>query len=103
MRELPASANFPGIGAALAPRLSPDGYVVITHILPQADEDVKAALRPGDKIARIEGESVRNRSLAYVVARIRGEENTPLRLTVLRAGTKKPVTVTVKRRVIRAE
>lgn len=99
----PHSGSFVGIGAALDPKLSADGYVVVRIITPQAGAAAKKALRPGDKIARVNGKPVRNATISRVVGMLReGKENTPVRLTLLRAGAKKPLEVTVKRRMIYA-
>ena len=97
----PVQSGFVGIGVQLDPKLSQDGYAVVRMVIQRAGADVKASLRPGDKITRIDGQSVRNASINQVVGLIRGEEGTPVRLTVLRAGAKKPVDATVKRRAFR--
>ena len=97
----PTSSSFVGIGVQLDPKLSQDGYAVVRMVIQRAGADVKAALRPGDKIAQIDGQSVRNASINRVVELIRGEEGAPVRLIVLRPGAKKPVEVTVKRRAFR--
>jgi carboxyl-terminal processing protease len=102
IHKAPKSASFVGLGLHLDHQLSADGYAVVRAITPQAGEDTKKALRPGDKIARVDGKPTRNASISQIVKLLRGEEGKSVRLTLLRAGAKKPVDVSVKRRMIYA-
>ncbi len=80
------SLSLDGIGVALS---SKDGYSVVERIIPGGATDKAGALEPGDKIIAVaqEGEDpvdIVDRSLRDVVAMIRGERGTTVKLTVLR-------------------
>lgn len=84
--EIQMSLSLDGIGVALS---SKDGYSIVERIIPGGATDKTGALEPGDKIiavAQEDGEPVDiiDMSLRDVVAMIRGERGTKVRLTVLR-------------------
>ena len=71
-----------GIGAYIGIDLT-TGYAVITKLIentPASESD----LQPGDLIYKVEGEDVYGMDTSEVVARIKGEEGTPVTLTVAR-------------------
>jgi carboxyl-terminal processing protease len=72
-------------------------------VLPQAGADVKASLRKGDRIARVDGKPTRNKKLDEVTKMLRGAEGSSIRLELLRTGSKQPLAVVVKRRLMRPE
>ncbi|MEM9734078.1 MAG: S41 family peptidase [Pseudomonadota bacterium] len=60
----------------------------------------KAGVLAGDLISQIDGENVRGLSLQQAVEKMRGLINTPIVLTVLRAGADKPLKITIVRDTI---
>ena len=63
----------------------------------------KAGIRSGDLIAKIDGEEVRGLSLEEAVDKMRGEVNEPIKLTVIRKGTDKPLDFTIVRDIIKVK
>jgi carboxyl-terminal processing protease len=62
----------------------------------------KAGVKPGDFITHLDGESVMGLSLNEAVERMRGAPNTPIKLTIRRAG-KEPFDLTLHRAVIKIQ
>ncbi|MBI5120171.1 MAG: PDZ domain-containing protein [Rhodospirillales bacterium] len=62
----------------------------------------KAGVRPSDFITHLDGESVMGLSLNEAVERMRGAPNTPIKLTIRRAG-KEPFDLTLNRAVIKIQ
>jgi tetratricopeptide (TPR) repeat protein len=60
----------------------------------------EAGLRAGDRLIEIDGQSTRGWDQAKITQRLRGEEDTPVTLTVQRQGAVKPFERTVVRRRI---
>jgi len=60
----------------------------------------KAGMQAGDYITRLDGEQVMGLTLREAVDKMRGEVGTPIILTVLRKGEKKPLEIEIKRDVI---
>ncbi len=63
----------------------------------------RAGIRAGDLITRIDDAPVKGLSLNDAVTRMRGLPNTPVTLTVLRAGEDQPLTFTLIRAVIQVK
>jgi carboxyl-terminal processing protease len=57
----------------------------------------KAGVRAGDYISQIDGEDVRGMTLNDAVEKMRGPVDTPIKLTILREGSDKPLDITVVR------
>lgn len=71
----------------------------ITIVTPIPDSPAaRAGLRPGDQVEAIDGISTANLSLAEATAKLRGEKETPVKLSILR-GSKK-LNINLKREVI---
>ena len=77
-----AASELVGIGAMLAP--SPKG-VVILGLVPGGPAE-KAGLLRGDRVARIDGESAADFTVADAIQRLRGPEGTRVRVGVAREG-----------------
>jgi len=90
-------AKFGGLGIRILP--SPDGFVNIVQPL-AGTPAMKAGLHSGDKIVRVEGESIANMSIEDVVGILRGEVGTNVTITILRPGRELPFDVTVTRGII---
>ncbi len=78
------SGSFTGIGAELGKNQS-NNIEIISPIAGFPAE--KAGLKAKDVIAEIDGESTANLSISEAVKKIRGEEGTKVKLTVVRANT----------------
>ncbi|MDO9416723.1 S41 family peptidase [Pararhizobium sp.] len=60
----------------------------------------RAGVLSGDFISKIDGQEVRGLKLEEAVEKMRGEVNTPIKLTILRKGADKPIELTILRDVI---
>ncbi|HEU0264828.1 MAG TPA: S41 family peptidase [Geobacterales bacterium] len=88
---------FGGLGIEITIR---DGKLTI--ISPIEDTPAhRAGLKPGDLILRINDESSRNMTINEAVSRMRGQEGTKVRLTILRNGQNRPFELTLVRATIR--
>lgn len=77
------SGRFVGIGVQLEEK---EGYPRITGVIPGSPAE-KVKLKTGDVILEIDGVDVRTLEWQEITKRIRGEENTPVKLIFLRNGT----------------
>ncbi len=92
-------ASFEGIGAILTKR---DRYVVVETPI-EGQPAVKAGLRAGDLIIKVDGQSVVGWELHKVVKRIRGPKGTRVVLTVRREGMPEDIDIPIVRAYIRIE
>ncbi|MFA5800226.1 MAG: S41 family peptidase [Candidatus Peribacteraceae bacterium] len=90
------SGTLEGIGAQLDVR---EGKIVVVAPLKGSPAE-KAGLLTHDIIFRVDDLAVEGMRLEDVVAKIRGQKGTSVRLTVLREGKRDPVTITVVRESI---
>ncbi len=90
--------EFSGVGMEIGIR---DERVVVISPLPDTPAE-RAGIRPGDRIVRVDGESVENWRLDQVSAAIRGEEGTEVTLTLERADGELE-DVVLERAIIRIE
>lgn len=85
--------SFEGIGAHVAM----DGdYVTIERPI-EGSPAIKAGIRAGDKILKIDGEDAKGMALEEAVKRIRGPKGTPVVLTILHTGESDPVDIVIVR------
>ena len=91
LRERNDGAYY-GVGLQVAQR---DGAVVVTRVFPDSPA-AKAGARAGDRIVSVNGKSTAGKDLEAVVASIRGEEGTTVRVG-LRDGTAAPRVLELKR------
>ena len=76
-----------------------DGVVKV--VAPTDDTPAsRAGMKAGDFITHIDGELLYGVTLNEAVDKMRGAPNTPIKLTVVREGTPKPMDLTLKREVI---
>lgn len=97
-RELMAETkgSFSGIGIEITVKDK-----VLTVVSPiEGTPAYLAGMKAGDKIIKVEGESTLDMSLMEAVKKIRGQEGTPVNLTVFREGEKKPLEFAITRGVI---
>jgi len=89
--------NFVGIGAQLD--VNKKQQVYIKEPLPSSPA-VKAGIKAGDVILKVDDKPIAGLEIDKVVERIRGEEGTKVKLTLLRANQSKPIDITIVRRVV---
>ncbi len=92
--------GFDGIGASI--RKNESGQLIIAEPFPDQPA-MRAGLRFGDIILKIDGQSAEDLNLAESVARIRGKANSTVVLTILRQGRADPFDVSVLRAKIELE
>jgi carboxyl-terminal processing protease len=88
--------EYAGIGAILQ---MVNGQVMIRALEPGKPAE-KAGLLPGDIILKIDGLSLEKKEVPDVSALLRGEENTPVVLTILREHPRKVFDVKIERKKI---
>ncbi|MCW5942418.1 MAG: S41 family peptidase [Fimbriimonadaceae bacterium] len=93
---LETTGNFVGVGA----RLSPDPLGAKAVVVFEDGPAYASGLRPGDIITAVDGKTVVGSSTDEIVKRIRGEEGTPVRLTVVRASSAANLEIRIVRRPI---
>jgi carboxyl-terminal processing protease len=82
-----------GIGVFLGQE---SGTPVIVSVIDRSPAD-RAGIRSGDALIEINGEDAEALTLEEIASRVRGEEGTIVRLTVIHAGTNVPVELTIRR------
>lgn len=88
--------DFAGVGIVIEERA---GQVVITDVL-EGSPASEAGLRAGDAIVAVDGVATAGQTLEQVSQMIRGAENTPVVLTIRRAGQDAQLTLSITRRRI---
>lgn len=88
--------DFAGVGIVIEERA---GQVVITDVL-EGSPASEAGLRAGDAIVAVDGVATAGQTLEQVSQMIRGAENTPVVLTIRRAGQGAQLTFSITRRRI---
>ncbi len=94
-----AIQNMAGI-CAVVRKEKDTGKIVITGVLPDGAA-AKAGLLTKDQIDKIDGQSVEGMDLIPVVALLRGDPGTQVKLTITRAGQAAPFDITVTRELVR--
>jgi carboxyl-terminal processing protease len=85
--------NVEGVGISV---MKLDDYVDVTGVFADSPAE-SAGMLPGDKIAEVNGESVAGKKLEDVLAKVKGEEGTAVKIGVLRQGVKDKITFEMKR------
>lgn len=80
-RQKSARREYGGLGIEV---VMEDGLVGINYVTPNSPAS-RAGLKAGDKIAAVEGESVKGKTLSEAVEGMRGLEGDPITITVIRA------------------
>ncbi len=92
--EASQGKSFEGIGAELGYREKQ--VIVVTPI--EGSPAKAAGIRPGDIILKVDDYSVASTDSVYdIVAKIRGEAGTEVKLSVLHSGDREPVEIKIKR------
>ncbi len=89
--------KFEGIGAQLGTK---DGRITVIAPLRNSPA-IRAGVKAGDIITAVDGVSIKDKALAEVVSKIRGQANTNVKLTLEREGNE--LIVTIKRAEIVVE
>jgi len=63
----------------------------------------RAGILSGDVITHVDGKSIRDMSLNDAIKQMRGEPDTPIELTIFRAGAEKPLTFHIVRAIIKVK
>ncbi|MDN7243952.1 S41 family peptidase [Planococcus shenhongbingii] len=87
------SSSFQGIGAEIQER---NGFINIVSPIKNSPAE-KAGLKPGDKILKVDGESIQGFSATEAVMLIRGEKGTEVTLTIQRGEMAEPLEVKIMR------
>jgi carboxyl-terminal processing protease len=88
--------SFEGIGAEISVH---DGRVMIVGPLPGSPA-IKAGVQPGDIVLQVDGHFTDGLDLLEAVALIRGPKDSTVVLTILRAGSLRPMDISVVRDTI---
>lgn len=93
------SGSFGGLGIQVTIQ---DKF--LTVIAPIEDSPAyRAGIKTKDKIVQINGQSTRNLSLPDAATLMKGKPGTPVKITIIRAGEKKPLEFQITREVIRVK
>ncbi len=91
------TGKFIGIGVVLSGRLDDEEKHIVVVSPIKGSPAEAAGIKTGDKIIKVEGENVYLDELDSVVSRLKGEANTEVNITILRATDNKEVDVKLKR------
>lgn len=91
--------DFVGIGAVLD--MTKDKKVLIVEPIENSPAILKGIL-PGDVIVKVDNKPIVGLALDDVVKRIRGEQNTPVTLSILRKGQPKLLDITITRQPVQS-
>lgn len=91
------SGNFAGIGVTVRSR----GAAVEVLTVFEGSPAEKANMRSGDLIAEVNGEAVSGYDLDGCVKKIKGEAGTTVKLKLFRRDTPKPLTVSIRRGIVK--
>jgi len=84
-----------GIGATVSQNVNTG---IITIVKPFINGPAnKAGVLPGDILYKVEGEEVTGTELTKVVNKMKGEENTIVKITVMREGKSEPIDISITR------
>ncbi len=92
----PGPAEIGGVGLAITKR---EGFITVVSPIPGAPAD-RAGLKPGDRIVKINSETLRDPDIQDVATKLRGEPGTEVAITVLR-GKDTIKTYTLKRATVK--
>lgn len=93
------TGKFVGVGVEISVR---EGEIVIISPI-EGSPAMKAGLRAGDIISRVNTVEIKDKSISEIVKMIRGLPNTTVSLTVVREGFDEPLTFEIERAPIKIE
>lgn len=90
------AGQFSGIGAELG--MKEKQVIVIAPL--DGSPAIKAGIKPGDMILKVDGEATNDWTLPFTVSKIRGAKGTPVTLTILHKDSDKPQDIKIVRDTI---
>lgn len=90
--------QFSGIGAEISQDPTNGNFVIVSPL--EDSPALKAGIYAGDRITKIDGESVEGLNLKDLLMKVSGTPGTSLKMTVVHEGSKAPEDLSVKRAVI---
>jgi carboxyl-terminal processing protease len=97
--QIGTSGEFGGLGIEVTQE---NGFIKV--IAPIDDTPAqRAGIRAGDLIIRLDDASVKGMPLADAIQRMRGKPNTPITLTIIREGARKPLKFKLVREIIQVK
>ena len=97
--EINTSGKFGGLGIEVGME---DGFIKVIAPIDGTPAE-KAGIQSGDLIIKLDDTSVKGMSLMDSVDRMRGKPGEPIKLTIVREGTPKPLELVVKRDIIKVQ
>jgi carboxyl-terminal processing protease len=97
--QIHTEGSFGGVGIRISVK---DDFLVVITPLPGTPA-YKAGILPGDKIVKIDTETVKGFTMDDTVKRLRGKPGTEVTLTVSRDGVKDPIDYKLVRELIKIE
>lgn len=97
--EINTSGKFGGLGIEVGME---DGFIKVIAPIDGTPAE-KAGIQSGDLIIKLDDTSVKGMSLMDSVDRMRGKPGDPIKLTIVREGTPKPLELVVKRDIIKVQ
>ncbi|MCR4942805.1 MAG: S41 family peptidase [Campylobacter sp.] len=97
--QVQTSGEFGGLGITVGMK---DGALTVISPIESTPAD-KAGIKSGDVILRIDGNATIGMGLDEAVSKMRGKPKTPITITIVRQGEKKPFDVKIIRDIIKVE
>src|ERR1700760_2953587 len=97
--QITTKGQFGGVGIEVTQE---DGLIKVISPI-DGTPAAKAGIKPGDRIAGIDGTSIAGQPLNEAIDKMRGPEGSKVVLTILREGEKKPFDVTLQRAVVQVD
>jgi len=94
--QVQTRGQFGGLGIEVTME---DGLVKVVSPIDDTPAS-KAGVQAGDLIAKLDGEEVKGMTLSQAVEKMRGAVSTPIKLTIIRKGSDKPIELTLVRDII---
>jgi carboxyl-terminal processing protease len=97
--KIDTSGKYGGLGLEMGVKDN-----VLTVVAPIEDTPAwRAGVKAGDRIVKINGESTKGMTLTEAVAKMKGKQGTPMKLSLFRKGFSKPKEVTLVRETIKIQ
>lgn len=93
------TGEFAGVGIEVMPE---NGFIKVVSPLDDTPA-MKAGIKPGDIIVRIDNKLVKDMTLEQAISMIRGKRGSDLTLTILRKGETKPMNIVMKRDIVKIQ
>jgi carboxyl-terminal processing protease len=97
--QITTKGQFGGVGIEVTQE---DGLIKVISPI-DGTPAAKAGIKPGDRIAGIDGVSIAGLALNEAIDKMRGPEGSKITLTILREGEKKPFDVSMQRAVVQVD